>query len=239
LNRDHRPYFLKKVYLKFQEFYTHHFLRPQLKSLGEGFTFIKPWHVEIFGSPIEVGNYVNVIAASDSKVRFSVWPLQKNSSGIRIGNYCLICPGVRISSASEIAIGDNCMVASQVYITDCDWHDIYNRIAFGRPVPVRIEKNVWIGDSALICKGVTLGENSIIGAGAVVVNDVPANVIAAGNPAKVVKHLDPQEQITTRAQWFSNPSKLSEDIVRLDQEMLRKNTLLHWLRYLVYPVKGD
>jgi acetyltransferase-like isoleucine patch superfamily enzyme len=239
LNRDHRPYIIKKVYLKFQEFYTIHFLRPQLKSLGEGFQFIKPWHVEIFGSPIELGRCINVIGASDSKVRLSLWPLYKNARGIRIGDYCLICPGVRISSAAEIFIGDNCMIASHAYITDCDWHDIYNRVAFGRPSPVKIEKNVWIGDSAIICKGVTVGKNSIIGAGAIVVNDVPPNVVVAGNPAKVVKNLDAGAEFTTRAQWYSNPAKLYRDITQLDRYLLRGNTLLHWLRHLVFPAKGD
>jgi acetyltransferase-like isoleucine patch superfamily enzyme len=239
LNRDHRPYIIKKAYLKFQEFYTHHYLRPQLKSLGEGSHFIKPWHVEIFGSPIELGKCINVIGASDSKVRFSVWPLQGNAGGIRIGDYCLICPGVRINSASEISIGDSCMIASHAYITDCDWHDIYNRVAYGTPSPVKIEKNVWIGDSAIICKGSTVRENSIIGAGAIVVNDVPPNVVVAGNPAKVVKYLDPEEEFTTRAQWYSNPAKLYRDITQLDKNMLRGNTWLHWLRHLLFPAKED
>jgi acetyltransferase-like isoleucine patch superfamily enzyme len=239
LKRDHRPYLIKKAYLKFQKFYTNHFLRPQLQSLGEGFQFMKPWHVEIFGSPIEIGRYINVIGTSDGKVRFSVWPLQKDAGGIRIGDYCLICPGVRISSAHEIFIGDNCMIASHAYITDCDWHDIYNRVAYGTPAPVKIEKNVWIGDSAIICKGVTVGENSIIGAGSIVVNDVPPNVVMAGNPAKAVKQLNAEEEFTTRAQWFSNPAKLYQDISRLDKNMLQGNTLLHWLRHLLFPAKGD
>ena len=50
---------------------------------------------------------------------------------------------------------------------------------------------VWVGDSAIICKGVTIGENSIIGAGSVVAKNIRANVIAAGNPVKVLKKLDP------------------------------------------------
>ena len=52
-----------------------------------------------------------------------------------------------------------------------------------------IEKNVWIGMNSVILKGVTIGDNSIIGAGSVVVKDVPKNTIAAGNPAKVIKDL--------------------------------------------------
>lgn len=239
MNRDHRPYFIKKAYIKLQEFYVAHFLRPQFAALGKRPTFMKPWHVEIFGAPIELGDYATVIATADGKVRLSVWPEDKQKGRIRIGSYCMICPAVRISSASRIDIGDNCMIASRAYITDCDWHDIYNRVAIGRSAPVRIASNVWIGDSAIIGKGVSLGENSIIGAGAVVVDDIPANTIAAGNPARVVKQLDPARELTTRAQWFADPVALFNEINRLDRDMLRGNSLWHWLKHCLFPAKGD
>jgi acetyltransferase-like isoleucine patch superfamily enzyme len=239
LRRDHRPYYIKKAYQKIQEFYVNHFLRPQLKSLGKGFTFLRPWYVEIFGAPIELGDYVNVVASSDRRVRLAIWSDQKGKGRIRVGDYCLICSGVRIGSADEIRIGDNSMIASGVYITDSDWHDIYNRISIGKTAPIRIENNVWVGDSAIVCKGVTIGENSIIGAGAVVVDSVPANCVAAGNPAKVVKKLDIEESFTTRAQFFSDPDKLFEGFDQTDKALLRENSILHWLRYLLFPAKGD
>jgi acetyltransferase-like isoleucine patch superfamily enzyme len=239
VRRDHRPFYLKKIYVKFQEFYVNHFLRPQLEHLGAGFTFMKPWHVELFGAPIELGDCVNVVAASDKKVRLAIWPDQKGKGRIQIGNYCLICPGVRIGAAEEIVVGDNCMIASNAYITDSDWHDIYNRTGMGVTAPVKIENNVWIGDSAIICKGVAIGENSIIGAGAVVVDRIPANCVAAGNPARVVKELDLGEAFTTRAQFFSDPDKLSRGFDQMDKELLKENTLLRWLRYLLFPSKTD
>jgi acetyltransferase-like isoleucine patch superfamily enzyme len=239
LRRDHRPYYLKKAYLKFQEFYVHHFLRPQLESLGKGFTFLRPWHVELFGAPIELGEYINVVASSDRNVSLAIWAEQNDRGRIRVGNYCLICAGVRIGSAHEILIGNNCMLASNAYITDSDWHDIYNRVSIGKTAPVHIENNVWIGDSVIVCKGVSVGENSIIGAGAVVVDDIPANCIAAGNPAKVVKHLDPAQPFITREQWFSDPEKLFADFDNADKALLGKNSLLHWLRYLVFPSDRD
>ena len=239
MKRDHRPYYLKKVYLKFQEFYVNHFLRPQLEHLGKGFIFVRPWHVELFGAPIELGDCVNVVAAPDKKVRLNIWSDQTGKGSIRIGNYCLICPGVRIGAAHGISVGDNCMVASNAYITDSDWHDIYNRITMGKTASVKIENNVWIGDSAIVCKGVTIGENSIIGAGAVVVDSVPANCVAAGNPAKIVKQLDGGEAFTTRAQFFSEPEKLFKGFDQIDKEYLRENTLLHWLRYLLFPNRND
>jgi acetyltransferase-like isoleucine patch superfamily enzyme len=239
LRRDHRPYYIKKAYQKFEEFYVNHFLRPQLESLGEGFTFMRPWRVEIFGAPIILGDFVNVVASTDKTVRLAIWAEQPDKGRIQIGNYSLICPGVRIGSAHEIVVGDNCMIASNAYVTDSDWHDIYNRISIGKTAPVSIENNVWIGDSAIVCKGVTIGENSIIGAGAVVVDNIPANCVAAGNPARIVKQLDLGEQFTTRAQFFSEPEKLLRGFDQTDKALLRENSFLHWLRYLLFPSKTD
>ncbi len=238
--RDHRPYWVKKAYLRFQAFYVEHFLRPQFAYLGEGYTFMKPWNVEIFGGPIRLGEYANVIATPDRRVRLTVWSDREDRGGISLGKYCLICPGVRMSSATEIVVGDNCMFASGVYVTDSDWHDLYDRISVvGKTAPVRIEDNVWVGDGAVICKGVTLGENCVIGAGSVVVGSVPAGVIAAGNPARVVKSLDPDRKITTRADWFSNPAALQEEIDRIDREKLKGNTLRDWIRSCLFPSPGD
>ena len=239
MRKDHRPYYIKKLYLRFQKYYTRHFLRPQLEKLGRGFFFIKPWHVELFGGPISIGDFATVIATADKKIRLSVWSGLEGGGRITIGSYCLLCPGVRISSGREIAIGDNCMLANNVYITDADWHDIYNRTAIGKSASVRIDTNVWIGDSAIVCKGVAIGKNSIIGAGAIVAKDIPANVIAAGNPARVVKPLDLSEEMTPRAQWFSDPAKLSSDLDRFDKALLKDNSTLHWLRNLIYPLKGE
>jgi acetyltransferase-like isoleucine patch superfamily enzyme len=239
LRRDHRPYYIKKAYTKFEQYYVNHFLRPQLDALGEGFTFMRPWHVELFGAPIELGDYVNVVASSDKSVRLAIWSEQPDKGRIQIGSYCLICPGVRIGSAHEIIVGDNCMIASNAYVTDSDWHDIYNRISIGKTAPVNIGNNVWIGDSAIVCKGVTIGENSIVGAGAVVVDSIPANCVAAGNPARMVKQLDAAESFTTRAQFFSEPDKLFRGFDQTDKALLRENSLLHWLRYLFFPSKTD
>jgi len=235
MRKDHRPYVLKKAWLKFQKTYARHFLRPQLDALGRGFTFLRPWHVVLFGGPIEIGHYATVIANSDGKVRLSVWPHQPGSGCIRIGDYVLICPGVRISSADQIQIHDNCMLANGVYITDSDWHGTYDRLSLGRTAPVVLNENVWVGDSVIICKGVTIGQNSIIGAGAVVTNDIPADCIAAGNPAQVVKHLDPREILTTRAHWYADPHKLAQEFIKWDQSVLKDNTFFGWLRQALFP----
>ena len=239
MRKDHRPYVLKRAISKFQRFYTEHFLRPHFDALGKAPMIIRPWQVEVFGAPVIIGDYASIIAAADNRVRLSVWTDKQISGRIQIGDYGLLCPGVRISSASQIRIGDNCMVASGAYITDSDWHDVYNRLAFGKTEPIEIANNVWIGDGAIVCKGVSIGENSIVGAGSVVVNAIPSNCIAAGNPARVVKQLNPEQSFTTRNQWFSIQPNLFDEIDQLDRELLRENTMLHWLRYVFFPSKTD
>ena len=138
-------------------------------------------------------------------------------------------------AAESIVIGDACMIAHGVYISDADWHGIYDRAEpVGNTKPVVLEDNVWIGDSAIICKGVTIGENSIIGAGAVVTKNVPPNSVFAGNPAKLVKTLENKE-FNTRANFLEDPIKLAKDFDSLDRYSLGDNTLLNWIKSIVLP----
>ena len=226
--------------MKFQEMYARYYVRPRFDSLGKGYLFIHPWNIKVFGSGITIGDYANILTTSDNKVRLTVWPQEKGKGRIAIGDYCLICPGVRISSADEIIIEDNCMLAGSTFITDCDWHGTYDRVTtIGRTAPVHIRENVWLGDRVTVCKGTTIGENSIIGAGSVVVRDIPPNVIAAGNPAQVVRNLDSTQPMVKRQSWFANPEKLNREIDMLDRKNLSGNTLLHWIRATLKPGTSD
>ena len=142
-------------------------------------------------------------------------------------------------AAEKIDIGDACMIAHGAYISDADWHDIYDRAEpVGKTKPIVLKDNVWIGDSAIICKGVTIGENSIIGAGSVVSKDVPANSVFAGNPAKLVKKLD-EKEFNTRRDFYKNPVKLANDFDMLDRFTLKDNSLLGWLKSIIYPDKNN
>ncbi len=238
--RDHRPYCLKKVHLELRNRYVKHFLKPQFTSLGDGYTFMNPRYVEIFGGPVRLGRCANVITSPDHRVRFTIWSAGEGKGRIDIGDYCLICPGVRISSADSIEIGHSCMLASEAYITDSDWHGIYDRINLeNQYAPVKIGNNVWIGDGAIVCKGVTIGDNSIVGARAVVVKDVPANTVVAGNPARPVKTIDPEREKFIRADWFKDPEELNRQIDMLDRNMLADNTFMGWLRSIFFPRTGD
>ena len=240
MRRDHRPYFVKRLATRFERWYVNHFLRPQFAQLGKETAIMKPWHVEINGGPISLGDYASVIATSDNKVRLTVWSAREGQGRISLGHYCLICAGVRISAATEITIGDNCMMAHGAYITDADWHDLYDRGRFiGQSAPVKIGHNVWIGDSAIICKGITIGDNSIIGAGAVVVKDIPSNVVAAGNPAVVLKRLDTDKPMQTREDWFRYMAGIPAEIKEKEKHDIKGNTLGGWLRSILFPLEGD
>jgi acetyltransferase-like isoleucine patch superfamily enzyme len=236
LIKDYRPYTVKKAWYRLLHMYVRHKLAPQLTSLGPHPFIVKPWHIELFGGPIRIGSHVTLLGCSDKKTRLTVWSDKKNISGIVIGDHVLISPGVRISAANSIKICDSCMLASGVYITDSDWHGIYDRSMTPATIhQVTLKENVWVGDGAIICKDVTIGENSVIGAGAVVVGDIPANVVAAGNPARVIKNLDPDRKMVTRKDRFADSEQTNQLLETFEKQSLKGNTLLGWVRSWFFP----
>jgi acetyltransferase-like isoleucine patch superfamily enzyme len=105
---------------------------------------------------------------------------------IIIGDDCGFS-GTVIGAFVKVELGKNVRCGANTLITDSDWHLDDPRA--GEPRPVIIEDNVWLGVNSTVLKGVRIGENSVIGAGSVVVKDIPKNVIAAGNPCKVIKSI--------------------------------------------------
>lgn len=124
---------------------------------------------------------------------------------ISMGSYCYVGENSKVWSAKEIAIGDRVLIAHNSTILDSDTHPLQpverhrhfvEIITKGHPETidlreeaVRIEDDVWIGCNVVILKGVTIGRGSVIGAGSVVTGDVPPSVLAAGNPARLVREL--------------------------------------------------
>lgn len=96
--------------------------------------------------------------------------------------------GASIWCFKNIEIDSNVRIGANVLITDGDAHLDDPRA--GEVRPVHICKNVWLGMNVTVLKGVTIGENSLIGAGSIVTKSIPANVVAAGNPCKVIRSLD-------------------------------------------------
>ena len=240
MRRNNTPYYIKRFFTALNRFYVQRFVAPQFDSIGKGLEVAHPRHIVIFGREIHIGRYAHIIAAPDNIIRFTTWPGKNNSGRIVIGDYCLISPGVRISSVKSIHIGDNVMLAANVYISDSDWHGIYNRIRpFRCTKPVVIGNNAWLGERVTICKGVTIGENSVIGAGAVVTKNIPANSVAAGNPAKVIKTINPNRRMLKRELLFQNPEHYFYNQDQLDRYVLSKNSIWNWLRSLLKPNQFD
>ena len=109
---------------------------------------------------------------------------------IQIGDNCGFS-GVTIGASEKIIIGNHVLCGANSVITDFDWHP--KRYSSGSK-PVIIHDNVWIGLNTVVLKGVEIGQNSIIGPNSVVVKSIPANVIAAGNPCKVIKYITDNEE---------------------------------------------
>jgi len=145
------------------------------------------------------GDHVSVYGGCS----FSVGP----KGSCTVGNFTLL-NGALVMAEERIEIGSHCLISWNVGIADSDFHPLApaQRIIDShalapffndrpprpeiRTAPVIISDNVWIGMNAVILKGVTIGENSVVAAGAVVTKSVPANVVVAGNPAVVTKQLD-------------------------------------------------
>ncbi len=114
-------------------------------------------------------------------------------SMVKIGSYCDL-QGTVIHCREKVTIGSYCMFGPGVKIIDNNSH----RISIDRdermkaPIgkAININDNVWVGTNSLILKGVTIGENAIVAAHSVVTKDIPKNTLFAGNPAKLIKHLD-------------------------------------------------
>jgi acetyltransferase-like isoleucine patch superfamily enzyme len=121
--------------------------------------------------------------------------LQARSIGskIQIGAGCAFSNNVTLCALKSITIGNKCLIGDMVLVMDSDHHEISpeNRwLSSGEIAPISIGNNVWLGSRAIILKGVTIGDHSVVGAGAVVTKSVPPKTIVAGNPAKVVRHLE-------------------------------------------------
>lgn len=139
-------------------------------------------------STIKIGERVRFRSADDSNLiglnHKCILSTHTPEASLVIGNDCGLS-GTVIGVFKEVVLGNNVRCGANTLITDSDWHSDDSRVS--GPKSVIIEDNVWLGYGVVVMKGVTIGCNSIIGVGSVVVKDIPRNVIAAGNPCKVLK----------------------------------------------------
>lgn len=114
---------------------------------------------------------------------------------IEIGDNVFINYNCTMLDCNKIKIGNNVLIAPNVQFYAAT-HPVEYEIRLQElemAYPIIVEDNVWIGGGAIICPGVKIGKNTVIGAGSVVVKDIPANCVAVGNPCKVIKHLEEEE----------------------------------------------
>ncbi len=109
---------------------------------------------------------------------------------INIGKGVFINAGCRFQDQGGITIGDGALIGHNVVIATLNHAFEPENRGDMIPSPVVIGKKVWIGSNSTILPGVTIGDNAIIGAGSVVTKDIPANMIAVGNPAKAIKSIN-------------------------------------------------
>ena len=139
-------------------------LRAILGRMGENVTILPPFHCD-YGSNISVGD--NFFA-----------------------NYNLI-----VLDVAPVTFGNNVFIApnAAVYTAGHPVHYKARNSMYEYGIPITVGDNVWIGGNVVICPGVNIGSGSVIGAGSVVLKDVPENVIAAGNPCKVIREITDED----------------------------------------------
>jgi acetyltransferase-like isoleucine patch superfamily enzyme len=185
LNRDYARLALRLAWLKLR-------FRGRLKT--DGLAFVGP------GVTFEIGK--------DAVVHLGRWSwighgckIRCHEGEVRIGAKTVLGQECTISAFQHVSVGRECILADRVMLIDFD-HGV---VEVERPIreqgiykrDVRIGHNVWIGYGAAFLRGVTVGDNSVVGTYAVVTKDVPANAVVGGVPARVLRMRD----APTRLRW--------------------------------------
>lgn len=186
------PKFSRMVMFKFNQLYSIWY-GLEFNYVGEGFYISYPLYLH-GGKYISIGEKFNCglrlrLEAYDEHLGYYFTPK------ISIGNNVSINSDCHIGAINEIIIEDGVLIASKVFITDHYHGEITSEAIMIPPSerklyckgPVKIKKNVWIGEGVVILPGVTIGENSIIGANSVITRDIPSNSVVAGNPTKIIR----------------------------------------------------
>ena len=144
-----------------------------------------------YNTPKEIRRWMSLLIGQELDDGFGLFPPFYTDCGrnIHIEKNVFINSGCRFQDQGGLYIGENSLIGHNVIIATLN-HDMdpYHRADL-HPKPVHIGKRVWIGSGSIILPGITIGDNSIVGAGSVVTKDVPPDTIVAGNPAKFIKKL--------------------------------------------------
>lgn len=146
-------------------------LRELLGGIGENVEIDTPFHCD-HGNNIFIGNNV-IIGINCTFV---------DNAEIRLGNRVLIASNVQFYTSSHPVLPQERLAP--------DWKEKGTTFFRTYARPIEIKDNVWIGGGSILLPGVTVGENSVIGAGSVVNRSIPANCVAVGNPCRVIRTLE-------------------------------------------------
>ena len=141
-------------------------LKEMLAEVGENCYIEPPFHSNWGGKNVHLGK----------NVYFNFNATMVDDTHIYIGDYTMLGPNVVIATASHPILPELREKALQ-----------YN-------LPVHIGRNCWLGAGVIVLPGVTIGDNTVIGAGSVVTKDIPANVVAVGNPCKVLREINEHDK---------------------------------------------
>ncbi|WP_246116721.1 sugar O-acetyltransferase [Denitrobaculum tricleocarpae] len=111
---------------------------------------------------------------------------------LHLGENVYFNAGCAILDCADVRVGANSMFgpAVQIYTATHAFDPVERASGRESAQPITIGHDVWVGGGAILCPGVTIGDNAVIGAGSVVTKDIPANVVAVGNPCRVVRELE-------------------------------------------------
>lgn len=181
-------YILKKLINKLYSYW----ILTNFKSISDTVLICRPFKL-VGGEYISIGEHVGF----GERGTLTAWKTEIIPQ-ILIGNFTNIGDGFHITAVNEIIIGNGVLIGKHVTITDNSHGAVNGDELLTNPIErklfskgaVIIKDRVWIGDKVTILPKVIIGENSIIGANALVTKDIPANCIAAGVPAKVIKYIN-------------------------------------------------
>ena len=141
-------------------------MREMFAELGEDCYIEPPFYANFGGAHVHLGRNVYM--------NFGVTMV--DDTHIYVGDYTMFAPHVTVATAGHPILPE---LREKLYQ--------YN-------MPVRIGRNCWIGAGAILLPGVTVGDNTVVGAGSVVTRDLPAGVVAVGNPCRVLREIGPQDR---------------------------------------------
>jgi maltose O-acetyltransferase len=150
-----------------------------------------PFSVRLRGR-VHLSGYGEVVLGEGVSLGGTVVPIEfvtYTSGRIEIGNHTFVNYGSSIAARTSVKIGSHCFLGHYTFVMDNHQHDVLRHTELPQSEPVIIEDHVWIGSKAVILPGVRIGSRAVVGAGSIVTKDIPPRCVAAGNPARVLRHL--------------------------------------------------